>query len=131
MTKSLAVIAALALGALALSPSLATAQAASPMATATTAKGPTLVDAKGMTLYVFDRDTVGKSACNAACATNWPPALAAANATATGDWTIVTRDDGGRQWAYKGRPLYGWSKDTKAGDVTGDNVNNVWRVARP
>ena len=131
MPKSLVTVAALALGTFVLSPDLARAQAAAPMATATTAKGPTLVDAKGMTLYVFDRDAAGKSACNGACATNWPPALAAANATPTGNWTVVTRDDGGRQWAYKGKPLYGWSKDTKAGDVTGDNVNNVWRVARP
>jgi predicted lipoprotein with Yx(FWY)xxD motif len=48
-----------------------------------------------------------------------------------GAYTIVVRDDGKRQWAYKGWPLYYWAKDTKAGDKTGDGFNNVWKVARP
>ena len=48
-----------------------------------------------------------------------------------GPYTIVTRDDGKRQWAYKGWPLYYWSKDTKTGDKTGDGFNGVWKVARP
>ena len=43
----------------------------------------------------------------------------------------MTRDDGGKQWAYKGKPLYAWSKDAKPGDVTGDGVNNVWHIAAP
>ena len=54
----------------------------------------TLTDAKGMTLYTFDRDAGGKSACNGPCATNWPPLMAAADAKAAGDWTVITRDDG-------------------------------------
>lgn len=99
--------------------------------TADTAKGKALVNAKGMTLYVFDRDATGKSNCNGACATNWPPLTAAATEKAAGDWTIVTRDDGGRQWAYKGKPVYTWVKDSKPGDVTGDGVNGVWRIAKP
>ena len=92
-----------------------------------------LVGPNGMALYTFDRDTAGsgKSACNGPCATNWPPLMAKAGATATGDWSVVTRDDGSRQWAHKGKPLYYWAKDTKAGDRTGDGVNNVWHVARP
>ncbi len=90
----------------------------------------TLVDAKGMTLYTFDRDAGGKSACNGPCATNWPPLMAGADAKAAGDWTVVTRDDGGKQWAYKGKPLYTWAKDTKPGDKTGDGVNNVWHTAK-
>jgi len=110
----------------------ATAQTTAPAKTAQTSKGAALVDAKGMTLYTFDRDTTGKSACNGACATNWPPLIAPAAATASGDWTIVTRDDGAKQWAYKGKALYTWSKDTKAGDVTGDGVaNNTWHIATP
>ena len=90
----------------------------------------TWTDAKGMTLYTFDKDAGGKSACNGPCATNWPPLMAAGDAKASGDWTIVTRDDGGKQWAYKGKPLYTWTKDTKPGDKTGDNVNNVWHTAK-
>lgn len=91
-----------------------------------------LVGANGMTLYTFDRDTApGKSACNGPCAANWPPLLAGAGAAAGGDWSIVTRDDGSRQWAYKGKPLYHWTKDQKPGERGGDGVNGVWRTAQP
>jgi predicted lipoprotein with Yx(FWY)xxD motif len=47
-----------------------------------------------------------------------------------GDYTVVTRDDGTRQWSYKGKPLYFWVKDRQPGDKTGEGVNNVWRTAR-
>ena len=92
-----------------------------------------LTGPSGMTLYTFDRDAAGsgKSVCNGPCATNWPPLMAAAYASASGDWTVVTRDDGSGQWAYKGKPLYYWSKDQKPGDRTGDGFNNAWRLARP
>ena len=59
-----------------------------------------------------------------------PPLLVFGDARATGDWTIIVREDGGKQWAFKGKPLYTWSKDTKAGDKTGDGVNNIWHVAK-
>lgn len=96
-----------------------------------TRNGNVLVDADGMTLYTFDRDPRGKSVCDAQCAANWPPLVAGAGAKGTGDYTIVARDDGRRQWAYKGKPLYVWSKDSKPGDQTGEAFDNVWRVARP
>lgn len=92
-----------------------------------------LVNPAGMTLYTFDNDPAGggKSVCNGPCAANWPPLMAAAGDRAAGDYTIVTRDDGGRQWAHKGKPLYLWVKDTKPGDRTGDGFRNVWHVAKP
>lgn len=92
-----------------------------------------LANPAGMTLYTFDKDAAGsgKSVCNGPCATNWPPLMASVDAKPAGDYTIVTRDDGSRQWAYKGKPLYLWIKDTRPGDRTGDGVNNAWRVARP
>ena len=92
-----------------------------------------LTDAAGMTLYTFDRDAAGsgKSACNGPCAANWPPLMAAATAQPAGDYGIVTRDDGAKQWSYKGKPLYLWAKDQKPGDRTGDGFNNVWHVAMP
>jgi predicted lipoprotein with Yx(FWY)xxD motif len=90
----------------------------------------TWTDAKGMTLYTFDKDAGGKSACNGPCATNWPPLMATGDAKASGDWTIVTRDDGSKQYAYKGKPLYTWTKDAKPGDKTGDGVNNAWHTAK-
>jgi predicted lipoprotein with Yx(FWY)xxD motif len=92
-----------------------------------------LTNASGMTLYTFDKDAPGsgKSVCNGPCAQNWPPLMAGAMAVPMGDWSVVTRDDGGKQWAYKGKPLYAWVKDAKPGDRTGDGVNNAWRIARP
>lgn len=92
-----------------------------------------LTNPEGMTLYVFDKDAAGsgKSACNGDCAANWPPLMAAAGDKASGDYSIVVRDDGGRQWAYKGKPLYRWVKDQKPGDTTGDGVKNVWHTAKP
>ena len=91
-----------------------------------------LVGNNGMTLYTFDRDTAGagKSVCNGPCTTNWPPLMAGSSDSGSGDWSVITRDDGGKQWAYKGKPLYTWSKDAKPGDKTGDGVNSVWHVAK-
>ncbi|HET8995195.1 MAG TPA: hypothetical protein VFN42_00870 [Acetobacteraceae bacterium] len=96
-----------------------------------TAKGKVLTDAHGMTLYVFDKDMAGKSMCNGPCIHNWPALHATAMDKPSGDWTIITRDDGAMQWAYKGKPLYTWIKDKHAGDMTGDGVNHVWHVATP
>jgi predicted lipoprotein with Yx(FWY)xxD motif len=111
---------------------MAFAQTAEPAKLGDTAKGKVLVDAKGMTLYTLDRDTApNKSTCNGQCATNWPPLMVSGDAKASGDWTVVTRDDGAKQWAYKGKPLYFWKDDKKAGDTDGDNRNNVWHVALP
>jgi predicted lipoprotein with Yx(FWY)xxD motif len=109
----------------------APALAADPAKVVETSEGQLLVDAKGMTLYVFDEDTAGKSNCNAKCAENWPPLMAPANAQASGDWTVVTRDDGAKQWAYKGKPLYTWVEDQEPGDATGEGVNDVWHIAQP
>lgn len=85
----------------------------------------------GMTLYTFDKDSGDKSACNGACANLWPPLKANADAKAGGDWTVISREDGTKQWVYKGKPVYVYSKDSKAGDKTGDNVGNVWHVVKP
>lgn len=106
--------------------------AQAPTKTGESAKGKVLTDAKGMTLYVFDKDAGGKSACSGACATNWPPLKAAADAKASGGYTVIARDDGSKQWAYKGKPLYTWVGDKKPGDVTGDGFNaNTWHIVAP
>ncbi|NUT83392.1 MULTISPECIES: COG4315 family predicted lipoprotein [Pseudomonas] len=89
-------------------------------------------DSKGMTLYTFAKDSAGKSMCNDKCAANWPPLMAEAGDKSMGDWTVIKRDDGSMQWAYKGKPLYTFVKDTKAGDKTGDGVmDGAWKVAKP
>jgi predicted lipoprotein with Yx(FWY)xxD motif len=92
-----------------------------------------LTGSNGMTLYTFDKDVAGsgKSACNGPCANNWPPLFVVEGESASGDYSVVVRDDGKKQWAYKGKPLYHWAKDQKAGDKTGDGFNNVWHVAKP
>jgi len=103
-----------------------------PTKTGDSAKGKVLTNEQGMTLYVFDKDSTGKSACNGPCATNWPPLMAGAGAMAMGDYTIITRNDDTKQWAYKGRPLYNWKNDKKPGDITGDGfLNGAWHIAQP
>ena len=97
----------------------------------TTSLGPTLVDAKGMTLYTWGNDTIpGKSACNGPCAANWIPLTADTSAMPSGDWSVIARDDGSKQWAYKGKPLYTYKSDANAGDV-GGNGKGTWAIARP
>ena len=92
-----------------------------------------LTGPNGMTLYTFDNDTLGagKSVCNGPCATNWPPLMAADSDRTSGDFSIITRDDGKKQWASKGKPLYFWAKDSKPGDRTGNGFNKIWQVAKP
>ena len=91
-----------------------------------------LVAPSGMTLYSFDKDVAnsGKSACNGPCAALWPPMMAAASDQPAGAYSIVVRDDGSRQWAYKGKPVYTYKPDQKAGDRTGDNFREVWHIIK-
>jgi len=101
--------------------------------------GPYLTGEGGMTLYTFTNDTKdsGKSVCNDDCATAWPPLLAeAASGLSVGDGvngtiTIITRDDGGKQVAYNGWPLYYFANDAAPGDTNGHEVGDVWFVAAP
>ena len=88
-----------------------------------TTMGPAWVDSKGMALYTFEKDVGDKSMCNGDCATEWPPLVAVDGSVATGNWTIVVRDDGSKMWAFKGHPLYTFVDDKAAGEVTGDNVD--------
>lgn len=94
--------------------------------------GGVLVAANGLTLYTFDVDKAdsGKSACNGPCAGLWPPLTAAMSDQAAGPYGVVTRDDGSRQFAYKGKPLYFYKPDQKPGDRLGDNFKDVWHVIK-
>jgi predicted lipoprotein with Yx(FWY)xxD motif len=108
------------------------AAAANPVKIGETSKGATLVDADGRTLYIFDRDLDGKSVCNGLCSANWPPVAASAEDSGYNGYSVITRADVSRQWAYKGKPLYRWIKDQKPGDITGDGLlNGTWHVAQP
>lgn len=88
-----------------------------------TGAGWRLVDADGMSLYTYERDvTAGVSACDKECASTWPPLLAAKDRTPLPEWSLVTRADGARQWAYKGRPLYRYALDPHPQATVGETV---------
>ena len=90
-----------------------------------TALGKVVVDARGRTLYLFEKDKRGKSACYGACATYWPPLLSPAKARPGSGVRasllgVTRRADGKRQVTYAGHPLYTFAVDTKAGQTTGE-----------
>ena len=96
------------------------------------AEGQDLCRCQGHDPYTFDKDAGGKSTCNGPCAENWPPLAAADDAKPTADMTIVVRDDGKKMWAYKGKPLYTFKKDTAPGETNGDGfLNGAWHMAKP
>lgn len=84
------------------------------------------------TLYTFDRDPTDppRSVCTGECVAKWPPFRPNAGEQPVRDYTIIKRDDGSPQWAYKGKPLYLFVGDQKTGDKTGDGVNGVWHVVK-
>ncbi len=91
--------------------------------------GHVLADNKGLTLYTYDKDSAAKSACDAKCARTWLPMIAPALAEAKGDWTLVTRGDGTRQWAFQGKPVYRYITDVRPTDTRGDGVDPKWHPA--
>jgi predicted lipoprotein with Yx(FWY)xxD motif len=96
--------------------------------------GGAIVTREGLSLYTFDNDVAGsgKSVCNAPCSGVFPPYLAGGEDQPNSNFTWITRDDGSKQWAYKGRPLYRFYADEKPGDTAGDGLNrNLWHLARP
>ncbi|QBY02531.1 hypothetical protein E2K80_18780 [Rhodophyticola sp. CCM32] len=84
----------------------------------------------GMTVYTFTQDTPNQSNCYESCASAWPPFLASDTAEAEGAFGIIDRNDGTRQWALNGQPLYFWQGDAERGDVTGHGVGGVWFAAQ-
>ncbi len=117
------------------SPSGETANAV--LTTGDTDLGTVVVDAKGMTVYVFDKDTPGSgvSTCTGGCLEAWPPVVADSDSPVAdgvdGDVGTITRDDGTKQVTLDGYPLYYWQDDANAGDATGQGVQGVWWVVAP
>jgi predicted lipoprotein with Yx(FWY)xxD motif len=101
------------------------------------ALGTVLTDAAGFTLYTFKNDVngSGKSVCNGSCASTWPAVVATGAPVAgtgiSGAVSAITRDDGTKQVAYKGQPLYRFAPDKAPGDTNGQGIGNVWFVATP
>jgi predicted lipoprotein with Yx(FWY)xxD motif len=112
------------------------AAAATVMVTKNDALGSFLADAKGMTLYLFTKDTPNTSNCYDKCATNWPPLIVTEKPVAGEEVDAAllgttTRKDGSLQVTYNGWPLYYWIKDVNPGDTTGQDVGGVWYVISP
>ena len=114
-----------------------TAEAEVELKVGTAAVGKFLTGKDGMTLYIFKKDTPGKSVCNGDCAANWPPLLVSAGKSpkaedgVTGALATIKRDDGTDQVTYNGAPLYYFAADKAAGDTTGQGVGDVWFIAAP
>jgi len=97
--------------------------------------GKFFTDSQGMTLYIFRKDSPGKSVCAGPCVEKWPlyfrEKVAAPDGVMAGDFATITREDGKKQTTYKGMPLYYFAGDKAAGDVKGQGLGNVWFVASP
>lgn len=90
-----------------------------------------MVAANGMTVYTFDNDkSPGVSMCNGPCAALWPPLLVGGGEQPAAPYSVVTRVDGSRQLAYKGKPLYFYKGDQKAGERSGDNFKDIWHIVK-
>ncbi len=98
-----------------------------------TAAAHILVNAQGMTLYVFAKDAKGKSTCTGQCAKFWPPVLLAKGVMAPakmagvpGTFGEIMLAGGGDQLTYDGAALYTFANDKKPGDINGQGVAGVW-----
>jgi predicted lipoprotein with Yx(FWY)xxD motif len=99
------------------------------VSTASSRLGRILVDSGGRTLYLFEKDRRGHSACDGACAVYWPPALSRTRPIAGHNVRqsllgVIRRSDGTRQVTYAGHPLYRFAGDTKAGQTTGQDLHD-------
>jgi predicted lipoprotein with Yx(FWY)xxD motif len=93
--------------------------------------GQVLVDANGMSLYLFTKDAGGTSACTGACATNWPAAVVSGTPSAgagldASKLSTLKRDDGTTQLVYNGHPLYTFAGDAAAGQAGGQGSGGIW-----
>jgi predicted lipoprotein with Yx(FWY)xxD motif len=112
--------------------SVAPAGGAVKIALAESPLGKILVDGKGMTLYVFAKDTATTSACSASCALAWPAVTGTTVEPGTGldskDFTSIKGQDGADQIVYDGHPLYVYAADAGPGQTTGQGVGGTWYV---
>jgi predicted lipoprotein with Yx(FWY)xxD motif len=90
--------------------------------------GGVMTDKSGRTLYTFDKDQPGKSNCSGGCLAAWPAFGAKPTAGNDGALTVITREDGSKQWAYKNMPLYYYAGDAATGERNGDASGGVWHI---
>jgi predicted lipoprotein with Yx(FWY)xxD motif len=118
---------------------MATSSGPATIAVKSNSLGQILVDGKGMTLYLFEKDTGTMSTCTGACAQFWPPvttkgAPKAGTGIAAGKLGTTNRSDGSTQVTYNGHPVYYYGGDQKSGDVNGQGQNTfggLWYVISP
>ncbi|MBI3541775.1 MAG: hypothetical protein HY075_00665 [Deltaproteobacteria bacterium] len=89
-----------------------------------------LADSKGLSVYTFDNDTAGHSNCSGPCAAAWPP-VEAPSGNLAAPLSVVVRDDGSRQIAFQGKPLYTFARDRQPGDILGDGLHGRWHLVKP
>jgi predicted lipoprotein with Yx(FWY)xxD motif len=106
--------------------------------TKTSSGGSFLTNGAGRSIYLFMADSSGKSTCDGACATAWPPVIATGQPTAAGGaqasaLSTITRSDGTKQVTYNGHPLYYFQGDTGPGTDRGQGIDGFgakwWLVA--
>ncbi len=90
-----------------------------------------MVDLQGRGIYTYDLDSdPGRSSCDEMCRILWPPIIAKADAKPVGRFSLADRNDGRKQWAWDGKPLYRWISDRRRGEANGDGVAGVWTLVR-
>ena len=107
--------------------------------TATASGDMILTDGSGRAVYMWDKDSSGKSACSGACAGTWPPVTASGTVTTSGsaqssDLGTITRSDGTKQVTYDGHPLYYYVGDSGPGKSSGqgsDQFGGKWWLVAP
>lgn len=117
----------------------ATVTSAAKVKTRTTSLGRIVVNAGGRSLYLFEKDKNGKSACYGLCTTYWPPLLTRGKPVAGAGIKakllgVTTRKNGTRQVTYAGHPLYRYGADTKPGQTAGEGLTDFgggWDVVAP
>ncbi len=100
----------------------------------TTITGRLVVNEEGYSVYSWDNDAPNKSNCIGDCARTWIPVAAPAAAQPQGDWTVIDRAPGVRQWAFREKPVYTYSDDTSRASLAGGDVpgwNNVYTQRAP
>jgi predicted lipoprotein with Yx(FWY)xxD motif len=115
------------------------AAAAAMVSTGGSSLGRILVNDKGLTLYLFEKDRRGRSACSGTCAAYWPPLLTRGKPTAKNGAKAtllgtIRRADGTTQVTYAGHPLYRFLPDTKPGQTKGQDSHTFgagWYVLTP
>ncbi len=129
---------ALAAGGAAIAADHSSARAAT-ISTARTGLGRVIVDSRGHTLYLFEKDKRGHSACSGACVSYWPPLLTTAKPIAAGGAKrsllgTIRRADGTKQVTFAGHPLYLFFGDSKRGQTNGEGLHDfgaAWYALAP